>query len=149
MILRKLLIAALSVISIFTISGCNLDPYYGKRPFDYGTAMWVCENTSAWFIVNPDDDNYYYPKGEVVYNGQTIQVGFRFIHETNRVFIDFLDSNDSSNISEYDQMLNGECIFSPEKLVIKVDKDTDALFDGQYDTLVFIRTPTKDMESVT
>ncbi|MBE5928288.1 MAG: hypothetical protein E7267_02795 [Lachnospiraceae bacterium] len=143
--MHKLLIVVLSIVLIFVISGCNYDLYYGKRPFDYGAATWVCEEPSAWFVVNPDDDEYYYPKGELVVDNQTHQVGFCFVHGTNQVIVYFRNSNNSSKYSGYDYVLSGECIFSSEEFVINVFKDReDSLLNDYYDKLVFIRTPTKD-----
>ena len=44
----------------------------------------------------------------------------------------------------YNEALLGHCTFLPEKIVIKVDKDSDRLFNGKYDELVFIRAFTGD-----
>lgn len=139
--------AVLSVVLILAFIGCNFDPYYGKRPFDYGAATWVCENPSAWFVVNPDVDDYYQPEGEIQLNDETMQFKLFFVPETNLVFFVIIKNSVSNNEECYDSGFDGECIFSPEKLVIKVDKDTDTVFDGQYDELVFTLTPTEDEES--
>ena len=139
--LRKILMVVLSVILIFVMSGCNYDLYYGKRPFDYGAATWVCESPSAWFVVNPEDDEYYSPKGEIICDNQTCRVKFRFVHGTNEVLI-YIERDKLSGVSRYE--ICGKCKFSPEKFVIKIDKDRDDFFNGQYDEWVFIRTPAEE-----
>ena len=55
---RKYIILICMVMFCFSLSSCNFDPYYGKRPYDYGASTWVCENPSARFVVNPEDEDY-------------------------------------------------------------------------------------------
>ncbi len=139
--MKKLAVFLIMVPVLLIMNGCNFDPYDGKRPFDYGAAKWISEEPSAWFVVDPDDDEYYYPKGEIVIDNQAIQVRFRFINQTNRIFIDLINSNNSSNITGYNDVIDGECTFSPEKLIIKIEPEKDTLFHGQYDTITFVRKP--------
>lgn len=135
--LKKFVAFLLAAISILLCS-CNFDRYDGKRPFDYGAAKWVCEEPTAWFVVNPDAEDYYSPKGEVTVNDETLKFELIFVHETNTVFF----NTETSEIG-----FDGECEFSSEKLIIKVDKQTDTLFGGRYDELVFVREADGDSES--
>ena len=116
--------------------GCNFDTYYGKRPFDYDNAIWICENPCGWFLIDHNEDEYYNPKGEIEIDEKKIRIQLFFIHETEYVIL-----SDGLGADTF-----GECIFSPQKLIIKVDKEDDAIFEGKYDELIFIRTPDVTIE---
>ena len=141
---KQVLKNSIALVCFFAVilSGCMCDPYAGKRPSDYDDAKWVCEEPNIWFEVNSDEEESYYPKGEIVYNNQTIQVVFKFVNQTNRVFINQYSYADAYRISGDNCVFGGECEFSPEKLIIKIEKDTDTVFNGEYDELVFIRNDT-------
>lgn len=131
--LKKGLIISSIVLILITLGGCGIatDFYSGKRPYDYGKATWVCESPSVWFIVNSfeDDENFIYPKGEVAIGNKTIKFTLSFGH-----------GKEASFVNENDEViLLGTCKFSSEKLVITVDKKTDTLFNGRYDTITFIK----------
>ena len=138
-IFRKFLLISLSVLSIFVFCSCNFDPYYGKRPYDYGASTWVCENPSARFVVNPEDEDYDTPQGEIQLNDDDIPFKLIFVTQTDQVFFVISKRGVSYDEGYNDGGFEGDCVFSPEKFVIKVDKDTDTLFNGQYDELVFLR----------
>lgn len=135
--MRKFMTWICVAVFCFTISGCGFDPYYGKRPFDYGEAKWTCDAPLAWFIVDPYADDYDSPTGVVQVNNQTIQFRLIFVHETNLVFFQTIDAG----TAEYNNAeLTGECVFSSTKFTIKVDTKTDSIFNGQYEELVFKKT---------
>ena len=121
------------------LSGCNFDIYGGKRPFDYGAAQWVCENPSAWFVVNPDDEDYYCPKGEVCVDDKTLQFELIFVTGTDLVFFKIINTSAAYYGGYRDAGFDGECTFSSSEFVITIDKETDTVFGGQYDTLTFTR----------
>ncbi len=121
------------LLMLITCGGCVIatDFYAGKRPYDYGKATWVCELPDAWFVVNtPEDDkDYIYPQGEIATDNKNIKFTISFGHGE---VASFADENDNV-------ILLGTCRFSPEKLIITVDKESDKLFNGQYDTITFVR----------
>ena len=128
--LKKALIICFCLFILITFGGC-VDFYVGKRPYDYGKATWVCESPDAWFIVNTfeDDEDFIYPKGEISIGNKTIKFTLSFGHGKEASFV---DENDVV-------ILLGTCKFDSEKLIITVDKKTDTLFNGQYDTITFIK----------
>jgi hypothetical protein len=134
---KKIALFLITVQVLLIFSACNFDLYYGKRPFDYGNAKWVSKEPSIWFVVDIDDEQYYSPKGEIIIDNQTIEASFRFITETNQLFIDLIKSNSAS----YDSLLNGVCEFYPDKMILKVEKESDNLFNEKYDTITFIKEP--------
>jgi len=112
------------------MSGCT-DYHSGKRPTDYGRAKWISESPDIWFIVK-DPDIY----GENLKSEGEIKVGGESIS-----FTQWFDMGKSVYFSDGDQELfSGSCKFSPEKLVVKIYKDKDKVFNGEVDEIVFIRT---------
>lgn len=138
--MRKIIVLICIGACCIALSSCNYDLYYGKRPFDYGAAKWICEEPSAWFVVDPNSEEYYRPKGEIQLNNETMQFELFFIVETN--FVAFQIIMDSS-LNDEPLELKGECEFSPQNLTVKVDQETDTIFNGQYDILIFTRTSTE------
>jgi hypothetical protein len=45
--------------------------------------------------------------------------------------------------SEGGLLLKGTCEFNPEELIVTIDKETDAIFDGQFDSITFVSNPTE------
>ncbi|NLZ46460.1 MAG: hypothetical protein GX896_07180 [Clostridiales bacterium] len=126
---------------LITFNGCiegfgSDNRYDGKRPFDYGSAKWVCEEPSGWFIVDENTEDYHAPKGEFEFDGKVVLFELSFIVGTNMVLICSLNSDALTG-----EQTTGDCEFSPEKLIIKIDPEKDALFNGEYDTLTFIKAP--------
>lgn len=124
------LVCCVILMGICLVS-CSIDPYSGKRPYDYGAAKWVCEDPQIWFVVDPDADVYYDPKGEIQVGDRTYSITLYFVDGSKTVLFD---------IAETDYELEGECEFYPDKLVVKVDKKRSTLFDGKYEELIFNRT---------
>lgn len=138
--LKKPLMICCILLILITFGGCVFatDFYYGKRPYDYGEATWVCESPDAWFIVtSEDDENVVYPQGEINIGSETIKFTLSFGYGKDA---SFTDEND-------DMILFGICKFSAEKLIITVDKEKDKLFNGKYDTITFVRNESAETTS--
>ena len=78
-------VVLLFICVILIMCGCGYDRYYGKRPFDYGEAKWVCEEPSAWFVIEPESEDFTHPKGEIVWNKQTFSVEYHFSSRIQRI----------------------------------------------------------------
>jgi hypothetical protein len=137
-VLRKC-IAILIVLSIICLTSCNFDPYGGTRPIDYGETCWVCENPPANFTVDPLLEDYYYPEGEIKINNNLLKFKMYFIHGTNEVLVKIIDEYSSAQAPADIVGFDGYCTFSKDKLIIKIDKETDNLFNGKYNELIFVR----------
>mgnify|MGYP000758587523 CR=1 FL=1 len=141
--MQKVLSIAFACLLCFGLSSCNFDLYYGKRPFDYGAAKWVCDEPSIWFVIDPDAKEYYNPYGEIEINNQAMICRFFFIQGTNQLFIQ-IEGNDTAGSTEYlNCEMSCECEFSSEKMIATIDKEKDTIFNGQYTELVFTRIPTE------
>lgn len=141
--LKKAIVMGCILLVLITCGGCVIatDFYAGKRPYDYGKATWVCESPDAWFVVNTqeDDKDYIYPQGEIAIGNKIIKFTISFGHGEVASFTD-----EDDNV-----ILQGTCKFSPEKLIITVDKESDKLFNGQYDTITFVRNAGAETTSQT
>lgn len=134
--MKRLLIASLTIL-LLTCSGCIA--HQGERPFDYPPARWVSETPDLWFDVYSFDEyanRIIELDGQLVLSEQSIDVIVWFNY-TDVVTIRKKDSD--NNLAS----LKGTCKFDPEKLIVTVDKETDTLLNGQYDTITFIRKPTE------
>lgn len=140
--IKKILIGLMSVAIVFILSGCDITgwlpnfgyhPYVGERPYDYPAARWKSETPDFWFDTNlSDTDEYMILKGELTYDDNSVEVLVDF------GFTDDIHIRENKSNAEL-RGLSGHCKFSPEKLVVTVDKETDTLLNGQYDTITFIR----------
>ena len=138
--MKKFFTVSCILLVLITLGGCVFatDFYTGKRPYDYGEATWVSESPDAWFIVaSEEDEDAACPKGAFTTDSETIKFTLSFGHGK---VAEFTDENDEA-------ILLGTCEFSPEKLIITVDKKTDTLFDGEYDTITFVRTASDETTS--
>jgi hypothetical protein len=115
---------------ILIITG--LDPWFGKKPYDYGKAKWTSESPKGWFIVHAheEDADYMYPKGEFIVDDKNIDFTLYLPNRT----ADFHDNN--RNV-----ILCGKCKYYPDKIVITVNKAKDKIFNMKMDRITFVREP--------
>lgn len=113
------------------------DPHQGERPTDYAPSKWTSETPNIWFkvLTSADDNSQESLNGGIVLDDKTIKITVSF-DGGKSVFIYNADS-------EGGLLLKGTCRFNPEKLIVTVDKETDAILNGQYDTITFVRKPTE------
>lgn len=112
------------------------DPYLDKRPPDYAPSKWVSEDPNIWFEVLAYDDYSEQENslhGEIILDNKIIEVLPYFNRHGSRMVTFYYGG------AEGGALLQGSCRFSPEKLVITVDKKNDKVFRGQYDTITFVR----------
>ena len=69
-------------------------------------------------------------------DGKEIMFDFDYLYEN---IIAYEVSDSDSNDSEKTELFHGVGKYSKTKFTIKVDTETDNLFDGEYDELVFVR----------
>jgi hypothetical protein len=128
---KYLFIAIYFLFIIIFLCGC--DPWSGKRPYDYGKAIWTSDSPKGWFIVNTyeEDKNFIFPKGVFIVDNKNIKfiLGFDYSNVA-----DFVDENGV-------QILFGTCKYYPGRLVIKIDKTKDRIFNGMIEKITFIREP--------
>ena len=139
--MRKLSIGVSILLLMSIVSRCsNWNPFV-KHPYLYGDSVWVCENPKITYVVEmkyDDEQEMDMPQTYAVTNvdGKEILFDFDYLYEN---IIAYEVSDSDSNDSEGTELFHGIGKYSKTKFTIKVDTETDNLFDGQYDELVFIR----------
>ena len=139
--MRKLSIGVSILLLMSIVSGCcNWNPFV-KHPYLYGDSVWVCENPKITYVVEmkyDDEQEMDMPQTYAVtnVNGKEILFDFDYLYEN---IIAYKVSDSDSNDSEGTELFHGIGKYSKTKFTIKVDTETDNLFDGEYDELVFVR----------
>ena len=138
------LVVIIALFLCMTICGCNqdissklfpgmYDVYSGKRPQDYGTAKWISDNPHILFVIEDAENN----EGEL-WDGEVAMVD-----KLEKIVVSFepIGTNGisiySPNLSE--TLLEGSCKFYSDKVIVSVNKETDQLFDGEFDIITFYR----------
>ncbi len=107
---------------------CGCDPYVNVEPSSYENSVWVCENPH---IIYTSDGT-----AKATVNDE--EIVFRLDFRSSRCG-GTKDIQQGNEIVKNIQVFTGACKYSKTKFIIKVDTETDNLFDGQYDELVFVR----------
>ena len=144
--MKRILLIVISA-TIFLLCSCNFDLYGGKRPYDYGDAVWVSSNPDIWFEIGTGREQYHIPEGVMqLDDGKTIPFKLYFDHGTNLALFS-ARLNPKSPYNDCD--LSGDCEFFPDKLIIHVNTKIDNVYGGRYETIVFVRQPKDTLESDT
>ena len=139
--MRKLSIGVSILLLMSIVSKCsNWNPFV-KHPYLYGDSVWVCENPKITYVVEmkyDDEQEMDMPQTYAVTNvdGKEIMFDFDYLYEN---IIAYEVSDSDSNDSEKTELFHGVGKYSKTKFIIKVDTETDNLFGGEYDELVFVR----------
>lgn len=135
--MKKIMLSLLILFCIIMCS-CNFDNYYGMRPSDLGNAKWVCEEPSAYFIVDSSSEYPLEHDGELTWNDTTYYLELSFVGGTNIVLGKLQCRDPSNNVLRFE--FDWKCDFLPDKLIIDISDDNDAVFNGNCDELVFYKT---------
>lgn len=95
---------------------CGCDPFYGKRPTDYPSSKWVCQDPNIVFTVNEKSEIYWEINGAATDYTLILGMGTNFC---------IYDWKTAQNI------LEGDSSYSSKKMSVVVTKDL--LFDGIYE----------------
>ena len=130
------------------LTGCQFDPHSDQRPYDYGNALWVCENPNIWFVVNTEKDDYYYPEGELQINDKTYFCKFYFIHQTNQLHISIYPLDYTNALDEHRDRssvigtIKGECNFSENSFIFTIDTINCDIWNETTQQLTFQKSTT-------
>ena len=103
--------------------------------------MWVCEQPKITYVVEMKYDSEQemdMPQTYAVTNvdGKEILFDFDYLYENVIAYeVSDIDSNDFAGT----ELFHGIGKYSKTKFTIKVDTESDTLFNGKYDELVFVR----------
>lgn len=126
------LVGYLTIVFFRGLGG--VDVYAGKRPGNYGTANWICEDPEIVLHVNPDRSIRLELPG---YSGEE-ELKFNF--DFGRGCEIWVKDESGAMIT----LFRGTCRFGSEKMSVVVTQDD--LFGGQYrgKKIVFYRTALQD-----
>ena len=93
--------------------------YFVKTRYDEEQKTDISDDYAATFI-----------------DGKKVVMDFGFLYNTIKVYE--LSDEDSKEFTG-NTLFTGTCKYSKTKFTIKIDTETDNLFDGEYDELVFVR----------
>jgi hypothetical protein len=127
----------LLLIPIICLSGCNIDYYAHKRPYAYPNTRWVSKNPDIHFEIGEDEG--YDIVGKIKIDSKTTQIVVSFNHGKTVYFIN--PDLDGAGYFDDSVIISGYCKFSKTKLIVKVNKEKDTVFFGQYDEFVFTKEP--------
>lgn len=140
--MKKPFIVLANIFLLLVLTSCVLKqsiPYQGERPSDYPRSKWISESPVIWFEVL---ENSGYEKPELVgcaeIYGESIEIKVMF-DATECIYISEVN-NQQYGVNDI-KHLQGECEFTSMNCIVTVDKDSDTLFGGQYDTITFVREP--------
>ena len=137
--MKKTICFIFLAIMLFGLFACNYDLYSGKRPYDYDDATWVCQEFEGSFSTFSEAEDYYDLKGSFVYEGKTYLFRLSFPVGSNQVLVTIKEPEIDHWLGYKLKGFNGDCEFSPDKLIIHISKKTDTFFEGKVDTLTFVR----------
>ena len=131
---------------------CGCDIFIYQQPSHYEGSIWVCKDPAITFYVSDSDDSELPTSTEdsikniqnqcdyaiLETKDQTVYLSFNF--HGRMLFVAQLDEWGKEKEGE---VLYGTCRYSKDQFTVTVDKETDQLFNGQYETLVFKRMETR------
>ncbi len=128
-LIAVLLIAFFSIILPRIIWANNAREY---APYNYPNTTWVCEEPQIEYNVPAG-------VGEAIavteINGKEVC----FFFGTNNSHVEAVRYSSDNVIKDSDLLFTGSISYSKDEFIIKIDKNSDKLFDGKYDVLVFER----------
>ena len=133
-----IIVLFVAFITIFSIS-CNstywyryipgaFDPYAEMRPDCFPTSVWVCNDPQ----INLSVDENHKISGEIIIDYEPHIIKVEFVQVT-KIFIYVCDND------ELLLCLEGTCDFKDESFSVEINKNTDKLFYGKYDKIVFLK----------
>ena len=152
---RMLKIGSFVLLIIILLTSCNnfhienwilgeRDFYAGRRPTDFPLSKWISDSPNIWFEVPEIEENAPPPDplyGKAEFAGETIDIQFFFDRGiTMRGYK--VDSND-----QFVLLFEGSCYFEKEKVTVTIDKETDILFEGKYDEIIFVKKNVSSQEN--
>jgi hypothetical protein len=138
--IKKLGGVSLIYILMMCLTGftsCN----YNRRPAINDHEIWICEEPFAYFTWGGGDVGFV---GEIFVGETLYKYQFRIDLSGGAVLI---VPEKGVNRNNWTSLLSGSCRFSKNKVVMKISKNSHAVYRNDYDKLIFERhefDPEKD-----
>ena len=128
----KLLIKYLVLVIAFLMILCSCDINYKLYPSSYSNSTWICNEPYITYSPEPKLAK----TAETIINGEKIAFDLCFSATTVEAW-QYKEEN--GEIIGDKILFKGTCEYSEEKFIVKIDTDSDILFNGEYEELIFIR----------
>ena len=143
---RYLFIVVLSLVFMLCLSGCPFqnDFYADKRPAANDHEIWICEEPPAYFIWSGDEGGHGH-NGEIILGNTLYEYAVLFDYGTGADLIVLNEYHTDS--SRQTALLQADCKFSKNKVVMKIQKNDHFIYSNDYDEIIFERRefdPEKD-----
>lgn len=149
--MRKLVSVFTLIITVsFVLSGCNVyrDLFRTNNcsdcPLYHYKSEWVCENPEITFNVHGEpqnDGSFYWPSGVIKYQGKEYYFSLEFDYLRTIYFVPC--EKDELKIRHYctpeEFYFKGICVYSKDSFTVEIDKETDNVFDGEFDAILFTK----------
>ena len=150
--MRRIITYMLLVIIGFMNMGCQRLPYAEDMPSEQLGTRWVSEEPNIWFEVPTESD------GKELYgivsteNGE-LEIAVDFGTFVDEIYIMEIERKESDETQSGEAqmettlglcILSGACEYSDNECIVKVYKDFDNLFNGEYETIVFTKEMLKE-----
>ena len=119
---------SLLMLCVMFVCACGCDPYVNKQPWHYENSVWVCENPHIMYNasdgakLSTDDNEFIF---DLTFSANSVEAW------------EYLKNGDE--VTDTKLLFTGACKYSKTKFTIKIDTESDILFNGKYDELVFVR----------
>ncbi|MBP3923094.1 MAG: hypothetical protein J6D27_09015 [Ruminiclostridium sp.] len=143
--------------SCFFFTSCNVyrDFFQNNNcddcPLWHHESEWECTNPDITFFVyeEPKDENSsYWPSGVIEYQGEQYYFTLEFDYLRTIYFVP--SEKDTMKKKHYcvpeKLYFSGICIYSEDQFTVEIDKNTDSIFDGKYDTILFTKVEAEQNE---
>ena len=143
----------LLIICMVFVSSCFVDFYMGKRPENYPNTRWVSENPDMYFEIG-ENINAERPNAavigafvysQIVIDGEIIELRIAFgtgsdFFAYNPAGFDTVTGYALKGHLTNDYFLfGGLCKFSPNRLVVTIDRNDKGFLDESITEIIFIR----------
>ena len=125
-------VVLLILSSMISMSGCRLE----NGPYDSPCSEWRSEDPDMSFTVGQEAGLNKKIYGSVIIEGQEYGISIGFSWGGHATII-LRDEDGNIVVGKY---LEGQCKYSKEKMVLKVDKKNDKIFNYKYSKIVFTKT---------
>ncbi len=145
---KVILFIILIMTSCIFFTGCNVyrDLFQNNNcddcPLWHYESDWKCTDPNITFSVHkePTEDNLsYWPTGVIEYYGEQHYFTLEFDYLRTVYFVPS-EKNElkKKHYSVPEEVyFSGVCVYSENQFTVEIDKETDNVFDGKYDVILF------------
>ena len=121
----------------------NYYPYPDIRPETHYNTIWRSEDPDIYFLVPPSTGKEPDLRGELILDGEKYEIGVYMGRTTiMRIWV-----FDDKYRTETGVGISGECTFKEDRVIVKVDKESDIVFNGKYSEITFYKSDYEEVKN--